>query len=190
MRGREAPSLGGTPEAVWGAWRRLSEAPQWQRRLVVGVILGEGVYSWRYGRVVREFKTRASRLPRGYVAWIRPATDAELNRLWLAIERGWFQVEGRRATGCIGLNTDPDAGETVVIFHQARGKAIVLTPKEEGALEGLASITQTARRAMNDNEVHDRPLKDICERAKSCYEMILSGLAPDVKEAVRENVPL
>lgn len=66
----------------------------------------------------------------------------------------------------------------------------MLTAKESGALEGLASITQAARRAMNDDEYHDRPLKDICERAESCYEMILSGLPSEEKAAIRGNVPL
>lgn len=116
------PAIGDTPEAVWDEWRRLSEAGGVSAHLIVGWLVGEGVYSWRGGTLMREFKARARQLPHGYVATVRPATRDEVSRLWLAVERGWLQIEGRLATGCLGLCTNPDAGRTVKVYHQATGR--------------------------------------------------------------------
>lgn len=121
---RSIRSLGSTPEEVWQRWRELSEAPQHTRHAVVGWLPLEGVYSWRAGKVVREFAQRSSEAPYGYAAWQRDATRNELDAVWRAIERGWFQVEARQVTGCLGLSTNPDAGKTVQVYHQATGRRL------------------------------------------------------------------
>jgi hypothetical protein len=122
---RPIPSLGSTPEAVWRKWRELTEIGATSKHIVVGCLVGEGVYSWRHGLIVREFKARCRRLPRGYVATFRDATQDEVNRLWLAAERGWLQIEARTITGCLGLYNDDRAGETVRVYHQATGRRLV-----------------------------------------------------------------
>jgi hypothetical protein len=111
-----APSIGITAKEIFQRWRDLPQSPH-SKHLVVGKIAGEGMFSWRDGKIVREFVEYNRR---GNLATCREATNAEIESIHEAIERGWFQIEARTASGCMGVY--PVEISVVKVYHQATGR--------------------------------------------------------------------
>lgn len=112
----ERPSLGNTPQEVYAAWEKLGQGHSGQ--VVEGVVPLVGKFSWRNGKIVRDFHDKGRT---GYVSTYREATQSELAEIQSAIQDGRFQVQTVGRYGAGGMRDYIDAGVLQRVHHQATG---------------------------------------------------------------------
>jgi len=149
------PSLGESGDDVYRGWKEASSDLS-PREVVVGIIPGEGVYSFKGDNIVRNFTDKTKR---GNVATYRDATKAEIDAIHDAIDNGTFQVERQRITGAGGLFKSTDAGETVKVLHQATGTAPgkKAAPVDTETLLNRARLTDEQKRAYRESASMEAP---------------------------------
>lgn len=115
------PSLGCTKREIYQGWEMA--APRHAGlRVVVGIVPGLGVFSWKGGQLWRDQR------PRGQMATTTLATNEELAQIDYAIQTGALQIEARPIYGIVGgqggQGTSAEAEFSMIVLHRATGRAL------------------------------------------------------------------
>lgn len=123
------PSLGKSLEEVLSGWFDLVKTPT-HPFIITGWDVSTGkTFSIQFNKIMRDEKFKTSR---GIISTTREATKAELDEIDVAIMGGFFQIEKRSISGCLGTYKLNGAGKVVEHLHRSTARKIPRSFISEG----------------------------------------------------------